>query len=716
MGQLIGLVVILGLIGLVIGFLLLAAIYIVPVVAVCAVAYWLARHPYWRVRQRYDTARARLGRVQAPADAAITEAILVRYFHALKDRHLPPPSRTVSAALCRVVDQLVEDEALGSRFVLPPPPGFQFAPRPNYWPLIADLERLEQSLDDDLTERFEGAVADMLVSFTEALPEAATCSWQAFESEADDRTAFLTIPAHDVMTRVGEVVTLISRAFLDDQVEALRLFGALRARYMKNAIAQSQEELTKTDFEAGKAVLAHESALETPAAIVAAYLGGTPWRAAFATPVPFSFEERRFQHQWVIAPTGSGKTQLLKAQIVADLPKVARGEASVVVLDSQGTKPGTLIGDLIRLKLFAPGGPLEGRLVFLDPDPAYPLALNLFDFGLAAMGEASERARRAHLTGVIDLAEFIINGLVGAEQTPMMTGISRYLIQALMVIPDATVETFRDLMAKGGIDKYRRYLDELDDYTRDFFDTRFAAPQYEATKAGIFWRLDTMMSDPSFREMFLNPRNKLDLAKELNAGKVIVVNTDRELLKAEGTEAFGRFILARLLLATQQRASEANPLPTYVFIDECQDYIADEDRIAEFIDKARKQKVGVVFAHQRLSNIRSANVADALANTAIQFAGGNKTDAGTLAGLLRAEPEFIENQPALSFVAYVKGQTQRGVQVTVPYGVMENMEKMSREEEAALRTDMRERYGATKRQRRSREPAEEVLAPTKWDE
>jgi len=76
-------------------------------------------------------------------------------------------------------------------------------------------------------------------------------------------------------------------------------------------------------------------------------------------------------------------------------------------MDSQGTKPGTLVGDPIRLKQFAPGRPLEGRLVFLDPDPAHPLALNLFDFGLDKTEAMTERERRAYLTSVIDLAEFI---------------------------------------------------------------------------------------------------------------------------------------------------------------------------------------------------------------------------------------------------------------------------------------------------------------------
>jgi hypothetical protein len=229
-----------------------------------------------------------------------------------------------------------------------------------------------------------------------------------------------------------------------------------------------------------------------------------------------------------------------------------------------------------------------------------------------------------------------------------------------------------------------------------------------------------MMADPTFREMFLNPRNRLDLGKELAAAKVIVVNTDRELLKADGTEAFGRFILAKLLLATEGRASDPNPLPTYVYVDEAQDYIHSEERIADVIDKARKQKVGFIFAHQRLANIRAVNVLDALANTAIHFAGGNRSDAAVLSRSMHTQPEFIEGQPALHFAAYVKGQTDHAVQVRVPFGLMESMPKMTTEEFDRVRTDMRDRYAVRRSGAPSRRPTPEAAvtisdAPTKWE-
>ena len=56
--------------------------------------------------------------------------------------------------------------------------------------------------------------------------------------------------------------------------------------------------------------------------------------------------------------------------------KVARGEASVFVMDSQNE----LVPSISRLARFAPDGDLHGKLIYLEYHPEYPLALNIFDF------------------------------------------------------------------------------------------------------------------------------------------------------------------------------------------------------------------------------------------------------------------------------------------------------------------------------------------------
>ena len=53
-----------------------------------------------------------------------------------------------------------------------------------------------------------------------------------------------------------------------------------------------------------------------------------------------------------------------------------------------------------------------------------------------------------------------------------------------------------------------------------------------------------ILENQTFERMFSHPRSKLDLYTEMNAGRVILINTAKDLLKEQGTEIFGRFFIA----------------------------------------------------------------------------------------------------------------------------------------------------------------------------
>src|SRR6185312_11846800 len=131
-------------------------------------------------------------------------------------------------------------------------------------------------------------------------------------------------------------------------------------------------------------------------------------------------------------------------------------------------------------------------------------------------------------------------------------------------------------------------------------------------------------------------RGKFNMAKELESPKVILINTDLEFLRHDACQLFGRFFIAQLLQAAETRGGDS--LPVFCYVDECQDYIANDENAAKLMDKARKRRVAMIFAHQRLQNIESPNVRDALANVGVRFAGGNETDAASLSKILRCEP------------------------------------------------------------------------------
>ncbi|WP_342723914.1 hypothetical protein AAFG07_33205 [Bradyrhizobium sp. B097] len=130
-----------------------------------------------------------------------------------------------------------------------------------------------------------------------------------------------------------------------------------------------------------------------------------------------------------------------------------------------------------------------------------------------------------------------------------------------------------------------------------------------------------LLENPTFERMFSNPKSKLDLFTELQSSKVILINTDKDLLKEKRTEMFGRFFIAMLVQSAQERASLAREerKATFCYIDECHDYIANDANITTLLDQARKMNIGVILANQRCAQV-SPNVLDALCNVAIKQA------------------------------------------------------------------------------------------------
>ena len=213
--------------------------------------------------------------------------------------------------------------------------------------------------------------------------------------------------------------------------------------------------------------------------------------------------------------------------------------------------------------------------------------------------------------------------------------------------------------------------------------------------------------------MFSHPRSKLDLFKEMNAGKIILINTAKDLLKEQGTEIFGRFFIAMIAQAAQERATlpAHKRIPTFVYIDEAQDYF--DRNIGLILAQARKYNVGMVLAHQYLGQLEPKLQEAFAANTAIKFAGGvSAKDARVLAPMLYCQPEFIESQSKGSFAANIRGVTKGAVPLTFPFGVVEGLPQMSKDQRKALQKKMRANYAVHHSELGKIQESDEVEEPS----
>lgn len=509
----------------------------------------------------------------------------------------------------------------------------------------------------------------------------------------------LSVSCIDLCRAPAELVERLIVTMFDDDITDAELYHATRVTLDRNLLRASNIPPEEANTSKKDVVIPTKAKNRTPTELVDTYLIGTPFHTLFFTPLPFTVpESARFEHTHILGGTGHGKTQLLKLLIHNDLERLRNTRGSVVVIESQGD----LVDTISHLKAFAPGAEdsLAERLVIVDPnDVEYPLSLNLFDVQRDRLASYAPREREVILNGTVELFEYLFGALLGAELTQKQGLLFRYLARLLLVIPEATIYTLVSLMENPK--PYREYIALLDRSSRSFFETQFFDPSFGPTRKQILRRLWGVLSNPTFERIFSHPRNSLDLFTELNQGKVILINTAKDLLKKEGAEIFGRFFIAMIAQATLERSvlRDSERVPTFVYVDEAHEYI--DERIEELLNQARKYKVGLVLAHQHLDQLTTVERSTFMANASIRFVGGvSAKDARVLREEMRTTDDFIlsarkrEAEQTTEFVCFVKNVTPQAVKVSVPLGTVDALPRMQEAEHAALIDRNRDRYCA----------------------
>jgi len=496
----------------------------------------------------------------------------------------------------------------------------------------------------------------------------------------DDSVVFPKARALDLCDSLPVVLERLLATLYDDDIADARLFEGVRERLTENIHRASGFEPPYQSDTRGKIVLPTKNKLTDPKALVDTYLRGTPFQRFFYAELPFAIPfPARFEHTHVVGGTGHGKTQLLQFLIHHDLVRAQEDGRSVVVLDSQGD----LIRTISRLRCFSPERypDFAERFVLVDPnDVEHPVCLNMFDFNRDRLSGYAPVDREKILNATIELYEYFFGALLGADLTQRQGLIFRYLARLLIEIPDATIHTLRELMEDG--ERFRPYMEKLTGTARSFFATQFFDRKFGETKKQILTRLWGVLSNSSLERMFSHPRSRIDIFELLNQGKIILINTAKDLLGQEGAAIFGRFFIALIAQAAVQRAAMRpdDRRPAFVYIDEAQDYF--DDNIANLLNQARKYRVGLVFAHQNLDQLSAGLRSSVLSSTSIKFAGGlSAKDAAILDAEFRTDSEFLlshkKEKYETEFACYVKNFTGKALTVRIPLGFVESQPQLA---------------------------------------
>jgi hypothetical protein len=598
--------------------------------------------------------------------AALPQRVVQRVFSLLPDQPTPP----LATASIRLISEIIANEGL---FSIPKIDLNRKLTTSQVWELTSTLKQLLAPFEKPEAEaRIEQTLETLLKNL---LPELRV------ELPYDEGETPLYVPFHVMLSKPAQKVEAVLAVIFDPSSESP--FPRLGRQLECNALIASGIDPDEDVNSHKQPVLPTQVKNKQAAEIIQQYLAGTPLVDFLQTPLPFSIPfKARFEHTHIIGGSGHGKTQLLQHMILDDLKKLTEGKGSIVVIDSQGD----MIRTITHLAEFSPSHPqsLADRLVLIDPnDIEHPPCLNLFDFGLDRLGTHSPVEREKLINGAIALYEYLFGALLGAELTQRQGVIFRFLARLMMTIPGATIHTLMDLVENP--EATRPHFSKLDPVSKRFFDTQFFSKSFDATRQQILTRLWGVLSNSVLERMFGNEHNKLDLYEAMNKGNIILINTAKDLLKQEGCEILGRFFIALIAQAAQERAtiSEDRRRSTFVYIDEAHDYF--DYSLENLLNTARKYRVGLVLSHQNLGQFETSLRATVMASTAIKMVGGlSAKDAEVISKDMRCEPEYLlsmrKGADYSQFACYVKNHTERPLPLTVPLGEMERRPRMNDDE------------------------------------
>ncbi|MDO8272425.1 MAG: type IV secretion system DNA-binding domain-containing protein [Gammaproteobacteria bacterium] len=560
----------------------------------------------------------------------------------------------------------------------------------------AALRRHERFLrrHDTLLPIWRTRVVYLIQGVLEYFPPSAFIDVDEGGLSDDDSVVFPSAHVYDLCEDLPQVIERTLRTFYDVDISNAKLFEAMRDNIEDNLYRASGVPRDYRGERAPNLILPTQSKLTDPRALVDTYLHGTPFHRLFTRKLPFAIPfPARFEHTHIVGGTGHGKTQMMQFLIHHDLVRAKEDGRSVVVLDSQGD----LIRTISHLDLFS-DPEFRERFVLVDPnDIEHPVCLNMFDFNRDRLSGYAPVDREKILNATIELYEYFFGALLGADLTQRQGLIFRYLARLLMEIPDATIHTLRELMEDG--DRFKPYMEKLTGTARSFFASQFFEPKFRETKKQILTRLWGVLSNTSLERMFSHSRNRIDIFELLNQGKIILINTAKDLLGQDGAAIFGRFFIALIAQASIQRAAMPPHMrrPSFVYIDECQDYF--DDNISNLLNQARKYRVGLIFAHQNLDQLSAGLRSSVLASTTIKFAGGvSAKDANTLDAEFRCKSDFLLSQKKeknhTEFACFVKNYTRQAISVSIPFGFVEGRPQIEDYEYEYLIDCNRELYSA----------------------
>jgi hypothetical protein len=438
---------------------------------------------------------------------------------------------------------------------------------------------------------------------------------------------------------------------------------------------------------------------------VAYQIARNDWENANAPPPPPTIaDDIKFEHTLCLAASGGGKTTLMYHEIIENLKRPE--PAAMVIIDPKGT----VVQELSRLACFDPvTGRHKDRLIIIDPsDYKGPPAFNVFKPANEERYNRYDSATREFLeTQIIELLAYTFSSrkqpLTG-KQAPCFENVCRLILR----LPNPDLSLLLDVLNDQQSERKQSFEQCKIEwreaiYRMPAFSTRFFKEQYytnyTSSRDEIATRLYGTVGNPAIQKVFGASHNKFDMFDALQTGKLVVVNVPLAFLGDQGTELFGRYMIAATLAAALERVTipKHQRKSAFLYIDEFQ-LFADDDKTTKLLGLAREFSVGVTMFTHILDHFSIVMRAAVLTNTRTKYAARLKNDAATMARAMGdCDPALLSVSPTDTHVQlawYVDGKMDVPVIMQYPRGAITKEPKMDNERHNLLLERNRQRVSS----------------------
>lgn len=304
---------------------------------------------------------------------------------------------------------------------------------------------------------------------------------------------------------------------------------------------------------------------------------------------------QKTRHLVCTGGSGTGKSNLLLGMILED----CRLNIGIAVIDPHGS----LIDSVLK---YIPPHRMKDVIYFNPSDKDFPLSLNI----LKAHTEIEKEVLSSDL-----VAAFKKNSLSWGDS---LNSIFANAISAFLYSnKGGTLNDLRKFL----IDKeYRNsFLKTVEDPSITFYWQKEFPLMRSASIAAILTRLDGFLRPKIVRNMVAQQVG-LDFEYILENKKILLIKLSHGLIGAENSYLLGSLLLSKIYQAALARQAIEERQNFMVYIDEFHHYLTPS--ILDILSGARKYSLGLILAHQSLSQISESAISDSIlanANTRICF-------------------------------------------------------------------------------------------------